>query len=136
LDVTLASIVDSVPTLAKNLNKAEPTVSVHNGKVRIKTQSAATIKDIFTHLFRNCVDHGLESADERKANGKNAKGSIEVGITSENDNIRIAIKDDGRGLAFQEKFVKKLSMMVESTKMINWMISNCIADFPFRSVYS
>ena len=99
LDVTLASIVDSIPTLAKNLNKAEPNVSINNGKFRIKTQSAATIKDIFTHLFRNCVDHGLESAEERKANGKIAKGHIEVGITGESDNIRIAIKDDGRGLA-------------------------------------
>ncbi|MGZ5052680.1 MAG: HAMP domain-containing protein [Methylobacter sp.] len=102
LDVVLAPLVESLPALAQALDKPEPQVLIKNGKLRLKTQSIGVIKDIFTHLFRNCVDHGLETPAERLANGKPAQGSIEVAIGTEGDQIKIAIKDDGCGLALSK----------------------------------
>lgn len=99
LDVTLASITDSLPELAGNLGKSKPNVVINNGRLRLKTQSVGIIKDIFTHLFRNCVDHGLEVATERLEKGKSAQGRIDVNIKEDGEQIKIAIKDDGRGLA-------------------------------------
>jgi len=51
------------------------------------------------HVFRNAVDHGIESREERKETGKNTTASIdvsfkEVGISR----FKILIKDDGRGI--------------------------------------
>ncbi len=56
----------------------------------------------FVHVFRNAVDHGIESPADRLALGKNEKGSIEVTFRRENRNgspwLVITTKDDGRGI--------------------------------------
>ncbi len=102
LNTVCASIVKSLPELAESLGKQEPEVSINNGKLRLKTQSVGVIKDIFTHLFRNCVDHGLELPAERLANGKPPQGCINVAMEMEDDRVKISIKDDGRGLALSK----------------------------------
>jgi len=102
LNISLASMVESLPELAQSLGKQEPEVSINNGKLRLKTQSVGVIKDIFTHLFRNCVDHGLEMPADRLANGKPAQGRIDVAIVMEGDQLKISIKDDGCGLALNK----------------------------------
>ncbi|MGZ5014451.1 MAG: Hpt domain-containing protein [Methylobacter sp.] len=102
LNTVCASIVKSLPELAESLGKPEPDVSINNGKLRLKTQSVGVIKDIFTHLFRNCVDHGLELPAERLVNGKPAQGRIDVAIEMESERVKISIKDDGRGLALSK----------------------------------
>ncbi len=102
LDMSIASMVESLPELAQSLGKPEPEVSINNGRLRLKTQSVGVIKDIFTHLFRNCVDHGLEMPADRLVSGKPAQGRIDVAIETENDQLKISIKDDGRGLALNK----------------------------------
>ena len=57
------------------------------------------LKDPLIHLIRNCVDHGIENADERQKKGKQAKGRIEIRIIQNIDRkIELHIKDDGAGL--------------------------------------
>lgn len=102
LEMSLASMVESLPELAQSLGKDNPEVSIKNGKLRLKTQSVGVIKDIFTHLFRNCVDHGLEIPADRLAIGKPPQGRIDVAIAMEDGQIKISIKDDGRGLALNK----------------------------------
>jgi len=102
LDAVFSSIVESLPALAQSLGKQEPEVSINNGNLQIKIQSIGVVKDIFTHLFRNCVDHGLEMPADRLANGKPAQGRIDVSMEVEDDQLKISIKDDGRGLALNK----------------------------------
>lgn len=64
----------------------------------IDKQIAENLVDPLTHLIRNAVDHGLESANERLAAGKPAVGRIKLGAYQDGDNIVISISDDGRGL--------------------------------------
>jgi two-component system chemotaxis sensor kinase CheA len=109
LDTAFASIIESLPTLAQSLDKPEPEVLINNGKLLLKTQSIGVIKDIFTHLFRNCVDHGLEMPAERLANGKPAQGRIDVAIEMEDSQLKISIKDDGCGLALNKIRQKALN---------------------------
>jgi len=52
------------------------------------------------HVFRNMIDHGIESMDERAAVGKDETGSIRCTIHREHDMIRITVSDDGRGLDY------------------------------------
>lgn len=56
------------------------------------------IGDPLVHLVRNSLDHGLESPDARKANGKNATGTITLNAFHQGGNIVIEVKDDGAGL--------------------------------------
>ena len=56
------------------------------------------IKDPLTHMVRNSADHGLESAEERRAVGKPEHGLIRLSAYHEGGYIIIRIADDGRGL--------------------------------------
>jgi two-component system, chemotaxis family, sensor kinase CheA len=51
-----------------------------------------------THLIRNAVDHGIESAEERIAAGKNPEGTLTLAAEQRSGRIRIRIADDGRGI--------------------------------------
>ncbi len=56
------------------------------------------LREPLLHLVRNAVDHGLETAAERRAAGKPEQGTIGLAVTLRGDRLRIAISDDGRGL--------------------------------------
>ncbi|NVL90489.1 MAG: chemotaxis protein CheA [Desulfobacterales bacterium] len=56
------------------------------------------IADPLKHLVRNCVDHGIETEEERQAKGKPPAGTIEFKAYQRGGRIFIEIRDDGRGL--------------------------------------
>ncbi len=51
-----------------------------------------------THLIRNAVDHGIESAEERLAAGKPAEGTLTLAAEQRSGRILIHITDDGKGI--------------------------------------
>lgn len=56
------------------------------------------IGDPLVHLIRNSVDHGIESADERVARNKDPVGHVWLDAQHQGGEVRITIRDDGRGL--------------------------------------
>ena len=52
----------------------------------------------FEHLLRNCVGHGIELPEVRKAAGKDATGSIIVALSQEGNEVGVEFRDDGAGL--------------------------------------
>jgi len=68
------------------------------------------LSDPLMHIIRNAMDHGLETAEERSAAGKDPKGKITLEAHNAGSDVLISISDDGRGLnkqALIEKGVKK-----------------------------
>jgi len=51
-----------------------------------------------THIVRNAVDHGIESADDRLAAGKPARGTISLNAFHQGTQVVLEITDDGRGI--------------------------------------
>ncbi|MHA6197953.1 chemotaxis protein CheA [Pseudomonas wadenswilerensis] len=56
------------------------------------------IADPLVHLVRNAIDHGIEPADERRAAGKPAQGSLRLNAFHDSGMIVLEVSDDGRGL--------------------------------------
>lgn len=56
------------------------------------------INDPLTHLVRNSVDHGIESATVRRSVGKHDTGSVTLKAYHEAGQVCIEISDDGKGL--------------------------------------
>ena len=56
------------------------------------------IADPLTHLVRNAMDHGIESADLRAARSKPAQGTITLNAYHDSGSIVIEVQDDGGGL--------------------------------------
>jgi two-component system, chemotaxis family, sensor kinase CheA len=102
LSKAFAAIVDSLPVLAKSLGKANPEVIIHDSHLQLKVAHVSVINDIFTHLFRNSLGHGIEVPDVRLLNNKPAQGRIEVSLVHENDYLKITITDDGCGLSLNK----------------------------------
>ena len=56
------------------------------------------IGDPLMHLVRNSADHGIEGPEERRAAGKNAKGTVRLNACHDAGSIIIEVADDGKGL--------------------------------------
>ncbi|MDY7566954.1 Hpt domain-containing protein [Pseudomonas sp. RTC3] len=62
------------------------------------------------HMLRNAIDHGLESAEERRAVGKPQEGRISLSMVHEGGDIVIEMRDDGGGIdlgAVRRKAIKR-----------------------------
>lgn len=64
------------------------------------------IGDPLMHLLRNAMDHGIESADARRAAGKSTKGHLSLNAYHDSGSIVIEIADDGAGLN-RERILEK-----------------------------
>ncbi|HEX8872483.1 MAG TPA: Hpt domain-containing protein, partial [Candidatus Acidoferrum sp.] len=51
-----------------------------------------------THLVRNAVDHGIETAIDRVAAGKSARGTLSLNAFHQGTQVVIEVRDDGRGI--------------------------------------
>lgn len=56
------------------------------------------IGDPLTHMIRNAADHGLESAEERIAAGKDPAGTIKLSAEQKGARIFVRVADNGRGI--------------------------------------
>ena len=95
----LASVTDSLPALASELGKAAPAVEIEDNGYVIHTHASPLLKNVFMHLIRNAMDHGLETPEERQAKGKQAAGTIRLQLGVMDNMLHMALSDDGRGLA-------------------------------------
>jgi two-component system chemotaxis sensor kinase CheA len=59
------------------------------------------LADPLVHLIRNSVDHGLESAEARRAAGKHARGTVRLSAVYAGAEVAISVSDDGAGLDAQ-----------------------------------
>jgi two-component system, chemotaxis family, sensor kinase CheA len=59
------------------------------------------IAEPLTHLVRNAVSHGIESAEERRAQGKQPHGKIRLNAYHQGNQVLVEVSDDGRGIDSQ-----------------------------------
>lgn len=83
---------------------------VDGGDTELDRKIIDRIGDCLVHMIRNALDHGLESAPERIAAGKPAKGSVTLSACYDSGCVTILLSDDGKGLsvdAIREKALAK-----------------------------
>lgn len=56
------------------------------------------LKDGVMHMLRNAVSHGLETPEQREADGKPRKGQIVLDVSTHAGRLNILVDDDGRGI--------------------------------------
>ncbi len=108
LDTVIGDVIKSVKSLALELKKAEPTVDIDSGGVYIRDEHHGMLNNIFMHLLRNAMDHGIESPEDRVAKGKAPAGCISVSTEQAGGKLRISVSDDGRGIAIARIFRKSV----------------------------
>jgi methyl-accepting chemotaxis protein len=90
---------DLVMEISKKLNKPMMPILILGGDIRIDTNKVKEFSSTLVHLFRNCMDHGIESTDKRISAGKPEHGSITINCSlDENQLLRLVVQDDGAGI--------------------------------------
>lgn len=97
----LAGVLESLPSLARELGKVPPKTVIRDNGVVVRTQAVDLLKNAFMHLYRNSLDHGIESPAQRVASGKSPIGRIDLSATLQGDQLVLTLRDDGRGLALK-----------------------------------
>jgi two-component system chemotaxis sensor kinase CheA len=88
----------ALPSIARDCLKPIPRLSVAGDNIYLQADRLTLLSDVFMHLFRNSMDHGIEAPMERDRLKKPPQGHIEVAIQHEGDQLEIIYQDDGHGL--------------------------------------
>lgn len=102
--------------LSKQLNKEIAFIS-EGTETEIDKTIIDNLTDPLMHIFRNCIDHGIEDSDIRIQKGKPKKGTIALRAYYSGTNVHIEIKDDGGGInpvKIREKAISKGLIAVDA----------------------
>jgi len=91
-------------------------------EIRVDTNKYSSFIITSIHLFRNMVDHGIESEDERVNKNKPPKGTISLNFKNQGEMILINLSDDGAGInpkIIKQKVLEKGLKTKEELKNIN-----------------
>ena len=95
--------------LADKLGKK---VVLEREQIRYKYFDSASLSSVNTaliHIFRNCLDHGLEGPEIRKSSGKDESGTISITTEARDHWVTIEISDDGAGINEDKVALKAVS---------------------------
>ncbi|WP_244982250.1 chemotaxis protein CheA, partial [Corallococcus exercitus] len=97
----LSLITDRLPRAARDLarrKEREVELVITGAEIELDRAILDELADPLLHLLRNCIDHGLESPEERLAAKKSPRGRVTVTVRRARDRVIIDIEDDGRGM--------------------------------------
>jgi len=103
--IPLEMIMTRFPRMVRDLAKSEGKeveLVVESGDIELDRTVVDKISEPLMHLLRNCVDHGIETVEERQQAGKVPKGLIRIVASRQQDHVLIEVSDDGRGIDFEK----------------------------------
>ena len=92
-----AALPRTVRDLARTLGK-DARLEISGDSVPVDRDILARLDAPLNHLLRNAVDHGVDTPDERRAQGKPAQAVLRVEARHHAGLLRIRVSDDGRGI--------------------------------------
>jgi HAMP domain-containing protein/HPt (histidine-containing phosphotransfer) domain-containing protein len=106
IEEAIQPVLESAASLSDELNKPTPEMEMNSGGIYIKKSAHSMLNNIFMHVFRNAIDHGIETPDVRAEKGKAEKGTICLDTIKGDGFVEFVIKDDGKGLAISRLYQK------------------------------
>ena len=100
LEARYLRIAEQARELATRLGKAPVRVEIDPGGIRTHTETWAAFWSAFVHAVRNAIDHGLETREDRAAQGKGI-GTLSLRTYFSDSSLVIDFSDDGKGIAWE-----------------------------------
>lgn len=123
--------------LSNRFEKPVNPLVIKGGDILVDVGKFNDFSKSLVHIFRNIFDHGIESIEERIAQGKEENGNIKCSIQLVNDKIIFIISDDGQGISIEkikETAVEKgFYTEEEISKFSEQKILNLIFDDDFST---
>ncbi|HEY6766124.1 MAG TPA: chemotaxis protein CheA, partial [Candidatus Sulfotelmatobacter sp.] len=80
----------------------EVALAIRGGQTDLDKSILDAIAEPLTHLVRNAIGHGLETAEERTRAGKRPQGTLRLAAYHQGNQVVIEISDDGRGIQVEK----------------------------------
>jgi two-component system chemotaxis sensor kinase CheA len=109
IGTTFSRFIRLVRDLSNNLGKAVE-LTTSGAETELDKTVIENLNDPLVHIIRNCIDHGIETPEERIKAGKPETGNIHLAATQAGGNVLITITDDGAGMdkaAIKAKAIEK-----------------------------
>jgi len=137
--VPIRNVFQKVPRLLRDLTRKSgkrARIIFQGEGTEIDKGIAEELADPLVHIIRNCVDHGLESPDERKRAGKSEDGTIILRANHEGNFIIIEIIDDGRGINTDAVLAKAIEKGLVDREQTASLSHEDICGFIFKPGFS
>ena len=132
----LSTVLDEYPrqvfTIASELGK-KVKIHIEGAENEIDKNLIESLSEVFLHMIRNSIDHGIETPEERRKQGKDETGLLTINCVRESGNMKVTIADDGRGInleVIRKKIVEKglvspeAAAALEEEELINFIFQS------------
>lgn len=99
--ISFGSIVRPLPRATRDIAsslKKKIQLDIKCEDLRVDNRIAEVLSNSLIHMVRNSADHGVETPEDRRQNGKPEEGRISLNAVQTGDNIIVTIEDDGKGI--------------------------------------
>jgi two-component system chemotaxis sensor kinase CheA len=97
----LARLAQQAEGLAGRLGKLPVDIRIEPNRLRVEPTKLSDVWATLPHLVRNALDHGIELADERRANGKPEAAQLTLRASLNATEFVIEVADTGRGIDWE-----------------------------------
>jgi two-component system chemotaxis sensor kinase CheA len=98
---SIGNVFAKFPRVVRDMSKSlkkDIQLDIRGKDVGLDKSLIEGLSDPLTHMVRNAVDHGIESAEERVRMGKRPSGNLRIEARHEAGQVVLEIADDGKGL--------------------------------------
>ncbi len=124
-----------VRQLARDLNK-QVSLEIIGAETELDRTVIDEIGDPLVHLIRNALDHGVETPEVRKENGKNEEGTVVLKAYHSGNHVFIEIEDDGAGINRDKVLAKALSKGIITEQIAATMTDKQVFELILASGFS
>ncbi|MFP4415141.1 response regulator [Coleofasciculus sp.] len=135
----LGEVLNRYPRVIRDLStRYEKSVNLKLNGTNVLVDKAALEKlyDPLMHLLRNAFDHGIESPEVRRQQGKPEVGQIEIRAYHQGSQTVIEVKDDGQGLNTKRIGQQAVAMGFVSPQQLTTLTPNRLFEFLFEPGFS
>ena len=121
--------------IARSLEKSVD-LKIVGENTQVDREILSRIEAPLNHILRNAIDHGIETTEERIANGKPEAATIKVEASHNMGMLSVSISDDGRGVDMQVLRKRILDKNLSNEAMINNLSDAELLDFLYLPGFS
>ena len=137
--VPIKQVFDRFPRMVRDISRElqkDVKLQISGEETELDRSIINQLSDPLVHLLRNAIDHGIESSEERLAEGKEKEGHITLNAFHESSHVIITVEDDGKGIDPEKIRTIALSKGIVDEEELSRMKDDDIINLIFYSGFS
>jgi two-component system, chemotaxis family, sensor kinase CheA len=135
----VSTVFDTFPRMVRDMTrelKKEVELVIEGGETEVDKQVLEQLRSPLTHMVRNCVDHGMESPDDREQAGKRREGRVVLRAGQRAADLIVEVIDDGAGIDVEKVKAKAVEKGLITAENAEGMSEREALWLIFRSGFS